>query len=175
MRKLLFVLCTLQKQLFHCKGLKLNGFQKMQFSTQISIKDKGSIILGKRTSTDKRVALLVKGGVIEVGDYVFFNRNCIIASQNHICIGNRCIFGPNVTIYDHDHKFNYEGVMNDEYNRSPVIIEDNCWVGANVTILRGTHIGEGCVIGAGAIVKGEIPAHSLVVTNRELIIKPIVK
>ena len=172
-KNIYYVFCTLQKFIFHWKRLKLHGIQKLQFDTQLKIKDNGKIILGKRTFTDKRVALLVKGGILEIGDYVFFNRNCTIAAQNKINIGNRCIFGPNVIIYDHDHIFNHDGIINEKYNTSPVIIEDNCWVGANVTILRGTHIGKGCVIGAGSVVNGDIPAHSLVVSNRELIIKQI--
>ena len=38
----------------------------------------------------------------------------------------------------------------------------NCWIGAKVTILDGVSIGEGCVIAAGAVVKEDIPPHSLV-------------
>ena len=63
-------------------------------------------------------------------------------------------------------------LTDDEYGK-PITIEDNCWIGANATILRGTHIGEGCVIGAGTVVKGEIPPHSIVTSNREMVIKPI--
>lgn len=79
------------------------------------------------------------------------------------------MFGPNVCIYDHDHKYDAEG-FKEGYRTGAIVIEDHCWIGANVTILRGTHIGEGCVIGAGAILKGDIPEHSLVTPNRELII-----
>ena len=75
-------------------------------------------------------------------------------------------------IYDHDHKFGPEGIR-PGYNTAPVVIENDCWIGAGVTILRGTHIGEGCVIGAGSIVKGEIPPHSLVTSDRQLTIVPI--
>ena len=82
------------------------------------------------------------------------------------------IFGPGVTIYDHDHMFSDEGIL-PGYKQGSVIIDDGCWIAANVTILRNTHIGEGCVIGAGAVVKGDIPAHSLVTSGRELKIRPI--
>ena len=58
---------------------------------------------------------------------------------------------------------------------APIIIEKNCWIGAGVTILRGARIGEGSVVGAGAIVRGVIPAHSLVTANRDLQIVPIEK
>ncbi len=84
------------------------------------------------------------------------------------------IFGPGVTIYDHDHIFSDEGIL-PGYKQGSVIIDDGCWIAANVTILRDTHIGEGCVIGAGTVVKGNIPPHSLVTNDRGLNIAPIVK
>ena len=59
------------------------------------------------------------------------------------------------------------------YRHGAIIIENGCWIAVNVIILRNTYIGEGCVIGAGAIVKGEIPLHSLVTCNRQLTIVSI--
>jgi maltose O-acetyltransferase len=44
---------------------------------------------------------------------------------------------------------------------APVLIEDNVWLGARVTVLRGAHIGEGAVIGAHSVVTGTIPPHTL--------------
>lgn len=72
-----------------------------------------------------------------------------------------------MTIYDHDHKFNECGIL-PGYSTGDIVIEDGCWIGANVTILRNTHVGKGCVIGAGTIVKGIVPPHSLVIGSREM-------
>ncbi len=103
-----------------------------------------------------------------------FNRNCIVICRKEITIKDHVIFGPGVTIYDHDHVFSEEGIL-PGYKHGSVIIEEGCWIAANVTILRNTHIGEGCVIGAGAIVQGDIPPHSLVTSDRKLDIVPIRK
>lgn len=173
LRKLRMIIVTLLISAFHPIGLKVHGFQDLRFDTELAIKNKGQISLGKRTAAFRHVTLAANGGVLQLGDYVFFNRNCIVAALHQITIGNRCIFGPGVTIYDHDHKFGYDGIIQGKYNTTPVIIEDNCWIGANVTVLRGTHIGEGCVIGAGTVVKGEIPPHSIVTSDREMVITPI--
>ena len=173
LRKIRMVIVTLLIRIFHPYGLNIHGFQDFRFDIELAIKNKGRISLGKRTTAFRRVTLGANGGNLQLGDYVFFNRNCIVATLHQITIGHSCLFGPGVTIYDHDHKFSSDGIIHGKYNTSPVIIEDNCWVGANVMILRGTHIGEGCVIGAGTVVKGEIPAHSIVTSNRELIIRPI--
>ena len=59
------------------------------------------------------------------------------------------------------------------YKIGNIVIENNSWIGANVTILRDTHIGEGCVIGAGAVIRGNIPPHSLVTADRSVRIVPI--
>lgn len=47
----------------------------------------------------------------------------------------------------------------------PITIERNCWIGGNVTILGNVTIGEDSVIGAGAVVTKNIPAHSIAVGN----------
>lgn len=173
LRKLRMIIVTLLLRVVHPLGLNIHGFQDLQFDTELVIKNNGRISLGKRTTTYKRVTLAANGGSLRLGDHVFFNRNSIIASLCEITIGDNCIFGPGVIIYDHDHKFNYQGTIRGEYHTSPIMIEDNCWIGANVTILRGTHIGKCCVIGAGTVVKGTIPAHSLVTSDRGLVIQPI--
>ena len=63
-------------------------------------------------------------------------------------------------------------VTNLEYTK-PIIIGDNCWIAANVTICGGVTIGEGCVIGAGSVVTKDIPPHSLAVGNPCRVIRKI--
>ena len=150
-----------------------NNVHHIRLGTEIVLLANGKLDIGNRVSTHKRVTFSIVGGKLKIGNNTSFNRNDIIVCHDTVIIGENCSFGPNVVIYDHDHKFSIEGHEKNEYNTSPIIIGDNCWIGANTTILRGTHIGEGCVIGAGTIVKGEIPPHSLVMSNREMIIRPI--
>ena len=173
LRKIRIVLITIIMKIASPKKIRLKGFQDIRFDTEFAIQNKGSVVLGRRTTVFKRVTFAANGGIISIGDNCFFNRNCIVAALDHITIGNKCIFGPNVTIYDHDHIFDHDRIIRDEYKTSPIIIEDGCWIGANVTILRGTHIGAGCVIGAGTVVKGKILPHSLVTSSRELIVRRI--
>lgn len=54
-----------------------------------------------------------------------------------------------------------------------VSIGNGTWVGANVTILKNTRIGENCVIGAGTVISGVIPDHSIVTGGRNIDIVPI--
>lgn len=159
-------------RIIYFKRLSMKGVQDLRFSTEFSFHNKGHIDIGKRITAFKNVTFSANGGAVTIGDYAFFNRNCILVSRDNITIGNRCLFGPNVVIYDHDHVFNSDGPVEGEFKTSPVIIEDHCWIGANVTILRGTHIGKGSVIGAGTVVKGNVPSNSIVIGNRNNTIIP---
>ena len=156
-------------------SVKTEGVHSIRPGTEILILQGGKIHLGRSVMTQKRVTLSAIGGMLTVGENVSFNRGDIIVCQREITVGDGCAFGPNVVIYDHDHCYNTEGFSGNDYKTAPVIIGNHCWIGANVTILRGTSIGEGCIIGAGTIIKGNIPPHSLVTGNRELQIRPIAK
>lgn len=145
-------------------------------SMSINIKHNSKLIIGRRVRANGKSHVgVIKGGLLVIEDDVYFNRDCLFVSQREIWIGKNCSFGPCVKIYDHDHVFDAEGFRQHEFNTKPVKIEKNCWIGANVVILKGTTIGEGSVIGAGTVVSGTIPPHSLVTAGRDLVIKAIEK
>ena len=152
-------------------GLAVDGLFRKRRDTQIIISENGRMSLGRNVLFQRNVSL-TSVGELQVGDNVSFNRNCIVICRKKISIGNNVIFGPGVTIYDHDHVFSYKGIE-PGFKHGDVVIEKGCWIAANATILRNTHIGEGCVIGAGAVVRGNIPPHSLVTSDRSLNVVPI--
>lgn len=107
---------------------------------------------------------------LHVGNDVYIGpRACFMASIAHIYIGNKVVFGPAVTIRGGDHRFDIPGRFikdigdNDKLpeNDADVIIEDDVWVGTNVTILKGVKIGRGSVIAAGSLVTKNVPAYSV--------------
>ncbi len=150
------------------------GIPRFVSHMQIYVKS-GKLKTGKGLIMKQGIYMAaLHGGEISIGNNVHINRNCILVCHESISIGDNCAIGPNVVFYDHDHKFGINGIE-DGFKTSPIIVENNCWIGAGATILRGTHIGEGSVIGAGCIVKGEIPPHSLVTSSRETQIVPIQK
>lgn len=71
-------------------------------------------------------------------------------------------------IYDHDHDFRHpDGLKAEAFKTAPIVIGKDCWIGANTVILRGTTIGDNCVVGAGSIIKGNYPAESVIVQKRD--------
>ena len=105
---------------------------------------------------------------------VRINNNCRIACRDNIVVEEGVEFGPGVLVYDHDHQFNARtGVAEKEYKTSPIKIGKNSWVGANTIILRGTEIGENCVIGAGSVIRGKYQDGVIIVQKREETVRKI--
>ncbi len=174
-RRINIVLSTVWSRIKWRNMLSFNGLFRKRRDTQIIINESSRIRLGKDITFQRNVSLSsCGGGILCVGNDVHFNRNCIVVCRHSIDIGNDVLFGPGVTIYDHDHIFSEDGVF-PGFKLGSVVIEDGCWIGANVTILRDTHIGRNSVIGAGTVVKGTIPACSLAMGQREMSISPICK
>ena len=104
-----------------------------------------------------------------IGDRFVGNFNLPIQDDARVTIGNDCNFGPGATIVTPVHP-----MLPDERKllklpdgsekrvcyAKPVIIGDNCWFGANVTVCPGVTIGDNCVIGAGSVVTRDIPSDS---------------
>lgn len=86
-------------------------------------------------------------------------------------IGKKVMFGPAVTIATVGHPINPQ--MREYMYAAPVTVEDNCWIGAGVTICPGVTIGENSVIGAGSVVIHDIPANSIAVGNPCRVIREI--
>jgi acetyltransferase-like isoleucine patch superfamily enzyme len=157
------------------KGFNAPLIQYISPLAEISLISSSKIKLGTHCDFRKNVTIIATGnGVIEIGDRVFMNQNCTVSSKAKITIGDRCNLGPNVCIFDNDHRYERgTGVSTSDYLTENVEIGSGTWLASNVVVLKGTKIGKNCVIGAGAVVKGDIPDGSLVYSNRTLIVKSI--
>ena len=93
---------------------------------------------------------------------------CIL---EELTIGDGSIFGENVKIYDHNHICSnpYMPIKQQGYTSAPIHIGKHCWIGSNVTILKGVTIGDNSVIGAGCVVYKDGPPNTRLVNKQELI------
>jgi acetyltransferase-like isoleucine patch superfamily enzyme len=117
-----------------------------------------------------------------IGERFFGNFNLTIQDDATVTIGDDCNFGPGVTIVTPIHP-----MLPDERNfmldaqgnkkrfcyAKPVTIGNRCWFGANVTVCPGVTIGDGSVIGAGAVVTRDIPPMSFAAGNPCRVIREI--
>lgn len=126
------------------------------------------ICVGKKFCCRDNVKIKISGGILEIGNDVFINDNSSIICRKNISIGNNCLIGQNVYIYDNDHKYEDSIVINNQgFKSSQVKIGNNVWIGTGAIILRGVTIGDNVVIGAGSIVKKNIPQNTVFYNNLE--------
>ena len=99
------------------------------------------------------------------GSGIYANSNLTLVDDGHIYIGDRVMFGPNVTVATAGHPVDAElrkrGL---QYNRD-VYIGENAWIGANAIILPGVKIGKNAVIGAGSVVTKDVPDGAVAAGN----------
>ena len=162
------------RKLFRCNSFISAPVQLLGRNTRLSFSKTSHVAFGAHLVSNGRLVIVVgPNACLTVGERTYFNEGSMISCLEAVSIGRGCRFGPNVRIFDNDHRFSAKHGVSQEHITAPVTIGAHCWLGANVTVLRGTQIGDNCVIGAGCVVKGSIPAGSLVTQLRELNIRPI--
>ncbi len=117
-------------------------------------------------------AYINSGKEIDVGNNSGIGLNAYILGP--LIVGSNVMMGPGCTLLGTNHNFQRTDVpMITQGNRpsAPPIIEDDVWLGANVTVLPGRRIGTGSVIGAGAIVTHDIPPFAVASGNPAKVVR----
>jgi acetyltransferase-like isoleucine patch superfamily enzyme len=117
---------------------------------------------------------------IVVGDRVSFSDGVHVSAVERIEIGHDVLFGSHVFVADHNHG-NYDGAEQSAPGEPPsarplgrrgaVVIEDNVWIGDGANIVGPCRIGFGAIVGAHAVVRGDVPARSMVAGAPARVIK----
>ncbi len=103
------------------------------------------------------------GSDVYIGPQAYFS-----TTHSYIEIGSKVMFGPGVKLLGGDHnvkqlgRYMYDVEEKTDETDAPIIIENDVWVGANVTILKGVTIKEGAIIAAGSIVNKNVEAYVIV-------------
>lgn len=158
------------------KGANLNAHKIQSFSEEMDFQfgEGANITFGRNIVSDGRGSIYVdKKATLEIGDGVYLNDGFKLSCKESVKIGAGCLFGPDVKIYDNNHKFTKEEGVSFEHTTRPIEIGEKCWIASNVVILAGTKIGDHCLIGAGCIVHGEIPEGSKVTQQDNLVIEEL--
>ncbi len=110
---------------------------------------------------------------ITVGDNFYANMDCIFLDVNRVTIGNNVMVGPRVGFYTAGHPIVADIRIEDLEFGSPIVVEDNVWIGGSAVILPGVTIGKNAIVGAGAVVTKDVPANSIVGGNPAKVIRMI--
>jgi acetyltransferase-like isoleucine patch superfamily enzyme len=180
--KYLFLLLIYYKEKFWSnRHVKFRGFT-------ILFASKGSTItIGNNTTINscsvsnllglyqRTIIRACQGSSILIGNNVGISGTTIF-SRDLIVIGDNCKIGANCKIIDNDfHSLDFEERKhgNEIIKTKPIHIEKNCFIGMNSIILKGTVLGENCIVGAGSVVSGIFPNNVIIAGNPAIIIKTL--
>ncbi|KAH0488072.1 MAG: hypothetical protein KVP17_003934 [Porospora cf. gigantea B] len=97
----------------------------------------------------------------EVGNGFYANHGCTILNSAPVTIGRNVLFGPGVTLATPTHPYDPRKRSSGAEVAKPIFIDDDCWLGANVTVLPGVTIGRNCIVAAGSVVTRSLPNDSI--------------
>ena len=119
--------------------------------------------------------IIAGGENITIGDDCAIGPNCVFyAALAPITLGRAVMVSPNVTMITGEHRTDVIGEymrnitpeMKLPQNDKPIIIEDDVWIGSNVTIMKGVTIGRGSIIHAGAVISRKIKPYTIYINDK---------
>lgn len=127
------------------------------------------IALGRNVTIARGAVLACTGVITElgvglaIGDRSAVGAGAFLGAQGGLTIGDDVLLGPGVRVFTENHAYDALDVpiRAQGTRRAHVTIEDDCWVGAGVTILAGVRVGRGSVLAAGAVVTRDVPPYSV--------------
>jgi acetyltransferase-like isoleucine patch superfamily enzyme len=124
----------------------------------------GRIVLGRWVHLGDGNRLRAHEGTLRIGDKTVFGRENTVNCYLDVHVGAQCIVADWVYVCDFDHRTDDVTVPIKDQGivKTPVHIGDDVWLGVKSSVLRGAQVGEGTVVAAHAVVRGEVPAYSVV-------------
>jgi acetyltransferase-like isoleucine patch superfamily enzyme len=125
----------------------------------------GRLEIGRWVHIGDGNAIRCHEGSLRIGDKAVFGRENTVNCYLDIEIGAATLVADWVYICDFDHVISdvHRPIKDQGIVKTPVRIGPDCWLGVKVSVLRGTTIGRGCVLGAHAVVRGDVPDYSIAV------------
>lgn len=154
----------------HLSKIKLGAWVRLEEGVLICAFGKGLIQIGNQVRIGAYSRLITStspgqlGEGIQIGNNVGIGEFAYLGGAAGLSIGNDCIIGQYFSCHPENHRFSQPDIpiRLQGVERKGIVIEDNCWIGAKVTVLDGVRIGCGCVIAAGAVVTKNIPPNSII-------------
>jgi acetyltransferase-like isoleucine patch superfamily enzyme len=122
--------------------------------------DGGTIVISDRVTIDRYTAIVTKGGAVTIGADTFIGAWCVVTACESIEIDQDVLIAPGAAILDCSHRHDdlARPIIVQGNESMPVTIARGVWIGTKATILKGTAIGQGAIIGAHSVVNKDVPA-----------------
>ncbi|MEN3372391.1 acyltransferase [Dechloromonas sp. ZS-1] len=170
-------LLRIRKVCFLGRGVKLRNKRYLAIGRSVTIQDgvsidalsKCGVFLGDNCNIGPMTIIQATGVLTNIGMGLNIGANSGIGGFSFIgCgggvrIGSNVIMGQYVSFHSENHQFDDLGkpIREQGVTRIGIEIGDDCWVGAKATFLDGARVGNGCVIAAGSVVRGDFPSFSI--------------
>lgn len=147
-----------------CGGALLPTDLQIEQGAKIAATDGGRIQFGASTAIDRFATVIVKHGSLAAGANLYLGVGAVVVARESIKIGENVLIAEHVTIRDQDHAIvPTEGQGRVGFTTSPIVIGDNVWLGAKVTVIQGVTIGNNVVVGANSVVTHDLPDNCVAV------------
>lgn len=134
------------------------------YGVKIAATDGGEIRFGVASSIDRFATVIVKLGRLSAGRNLYLGIGSVVVARESITIGENVLIAEHVTIRDQDHTIVPTGDRGRVgFTTSPIVIGDNVWLGAKVTVIQGVTIGNNVVVGANSVVTHDLPDNCVAV------------
>lgn len=127
-----------------------------------------AVVIGDHVTIDSFVKIKFAGGDgdVRIGDQVYLNSGVVIYSGNGISIGRGTLIAANTTLAptNHEYRSRDKTIIEQRFmpSKGGIVIEDDCWIGANCVLLDGCVLRRGCVVAAGTVLRGEWPEYAVI-------------
>jgi virginiamycin A acetyltransferase len=125
------------------------------------------IVIEDHVVIDSFVKIKPAGGLgdLKIGARTVVNSGCVFYTGNGVDIGSHVAIAANCTFAAANHAYARKDklIMEQGFlpSRGGIVVEDDVWIGAGVILLDGAILRRGCVVAAGSLVRGELPAYSI--------------
>jgi len=156
------------RDFFFTSKSKIHPSFRVGSNNMIEISPDASFFIGRNVTVNQSNFITVKPNAkMIIGDNTYITRSTI-SCLGEIEIGENCILGEGMKIFDHNHQYTKDpfSVSKTDFNIGKVKIGDNVWTGANVIILKDVTIGSNVILGAGCVIHKDVPDNAVIVNSQ---------
>ena len=133
----------------------------------------GRLEVGRWVHVGDGTSVRCHEGSLRIGDKVVLGARDVVNCYLDVEIGAAALVADGVYVVDFDHRTEdvHLPIKDQGIVKSPVRIGPGSWLGTGVAVLRGSTVGRGCVVGAHAVVRGELPDHTVAVGSPARVVR----
>jgi acetyltransferase-like isoleucine patch superfamily enzyme len=145
------------------RGVEVGTSVSVGRGCRLILEPGGRLVLADGCAVDDGTTLAVyQGGRLVLGTRCFVGHHTTLAARDSVELGAGAFLAELVSVRDHDHLVG-SPPSSGRFEVAPVRVGAGAWLGAKVTVLRGARVGDRAVVGANAVVHGELPGDAVAV------------